>query len=62
MNQKYFELIQVLGIIAVIFFFGFSFGITFDYFTDGEISYYPLINGKEIEQNEFQFTVRCYIK
>jgi len=62
MNKKYFDLTQVLVLIGIIFFTGFTFGVSFNYFTDGEISCYPLEKIKEIQQNNFQFNVRCYIK
>ncbi|MCJ8305438.1 MAG: hypothetical protein HRU07_00125 [Nitrosopumilus sp.] len=62
MNKKHSEWIQVVGIIAVLLFISFTFCTSIDFFTDGEISCRPLKKVNEIVQNEFQFTMRCYIK
>ena len=61
MTPDYSDLIPVFGLIAILLFTGFLLGTAFDYFSDGEISC-SSYNIKEVEKNNFQFTVRCYPK
>ena len=61
MTPDYSDLIQGFGLIAILLILAFLFSIAFDYFSDGEISC-SSYNIKEVEKNNFQFTVRCYPK
>ena len=62
MNQKHLEWIKAIGLIVVLLGIGFISGLSFDYFSDGTINCYPSNKVTEIQQNEFQFSVRCLIK